>query len=76
MLRNALYVGRQIWNRYARKRDPIRGGHVVRPHPKDAIVETIVPALRIIDDELWEQAQVRLEAEATPIQRHAKPAFW
>lgn len=76
LLRNALYAGRQIWNRYTRKRDPIRGGYVVRPRPKDTVVETIVPALRIIDDDLWEQAQTRLAAEATPQTQQAKAAFW
>lgn len=76
MLRNALYVGRQIWNRYTRTRDPVRGGYVVRPHPKDTIVETIVPALRVIDGTLWAQAQARLAAEATPPTKHETPAFW
>ncbi|MEO3476018.1 recombinase family protein, partial [Roseomonas sp. CAU 1739] len=76
LLRNALYAGRQIWNRYTRIRDPVRGGYVVRPHPKNTTVETIVPGLRIIDDDLWEDAQARLAAEATPVVQQAKAAFW
>ncbi|GGJ20107.1 hypothetical protein GCM10011320_29260 [Neoroseomonas lacus] len=47
-------------NRYTRQRDPIRGVHVVRPHPKGTIVEISVLTLRVIDDGLCEQPHVHL----------------
>ncbi len=76
LLRNTLYAGRQIWNRTTRRRDPIRGGWVVRAHPEDAIVETPVPTLRIIDDDLWQQAQQRLAAEAASATQNRGNTFW
>ncbi len=76
LLRNTLYAGRQTWNRTTRRRDPIRGGWVVRAHPEEAIVETPVPALRIIDDDLWQQAQRRLAAEASPASQNRGNTFW
>ncbi|MBR0662239.1 recombinase family protein [Roseomonas oryzicola] len=76
LLRNPLYVGLQVWNRTTRRRDPVRGGWVRRAHAKEAMVETPVPALRIIDDELWQQAQRRLAAEASPADQNRGNTFW
>ncbi|WP_188973749.1 recombinase family protein, partial [Neoroseomonas lacus] len=76
LLRNPLYAGLQVWNRITRRRDPVRGGSVVRAHTKEAIVETSVPALRIVDDELWQQAQRRLAAEASPATQNRGNTFW
>ena len=76
LLRNPLYVGLQVWNRISRRRDPVRGGWVRRPHAKEVMVETPVPALRIIDDELWQQAQHRLAKEASPVEQNRGNTFW
>jgi len=53
MLGNAVYIGRQIWNRTAWVKDPVTGRRrrTARPMSEWVIVET--PELRIIDDDLW-----------------------
>ncbi|MBR0649951.1 serine recombinase [Roseomonas terrae] len=76
LLRNPLYAGVQVWNRTSRRRDPVRGGWVRRIHPKKAMVETPVETLRIIDDELWRQAQARLAKEASPVEQNRGNSFW
>jgi DNA invertase Pin-like site-specific DNA recombinase len=76
LLRNPLYAGLQVWNRTTRRRDPTRGGSVVRAHPKEALVVTPVPALRIVDDALWQQAQKRLAKEASPADQNRGNTFW
>jgi len=76
LLRNPLYAGLQVWNRTTRRRDPVRGGWVRRLLPKEAMVETPVPTLRIIDDDLWQQTQDRLAREASPVEQNHGNTFW
>ena len=59
LLNNPLYTGRYVWNRSRRQLDPDthRRAHVVRD--KTEWIETAVPQLRIIDDELWERVTHR-----------------
>ncbi|WP_270937843.1 recombinase family protein [Falsiroseomonas oryzae] len=62
MLRNRLYIGERVWNRQHFDKDPSTGRRVARPNPRDAWVVTPVPDLAILDREVWEEAQRRLEA--------------
>lgn len=76
ILRNALYVGRQVWGRFSRLHDPRDGRAIWKAQDPANHVQAEVPALRIIDDTLWEQAQARLVAEAVPQPGRAKAGFW
>ena len=66
ILRNPLYVGRLVWNRRRWLKDPATGGRVARSNSAEVVVEEEVPALRIIPQELWDKAQIRLAAAAKP----------
>jgi site-specific DNA recombinase len=59
LLNNALYIGRQIWNRQRYVKDPETGKRVSRLNPESDWVITEVPELRIIDEALWEKVRAR-----------------
>ena len=63
LLNNTLYIGRLAWNRCSYIKDPRTGLRVARINPRDQWEETEVPALRIIDQALWEAVKAR-QAEA------------
>ncbi len=60
ILNNTLYVGRQVWNRSRWLRDPDTKGYTYRVRPTGEWVESDVPELRIVDQDLWDRAHVRL----------------
>ncbi len=62
ILNNELYVGRLVWNRLRFIKDPDTGKRISRPNPKSAWIVKEVPALRIVDDELWQKAKARQAA--------------
>ena len=59
LLNNNLYRGVYVWNRSRREKDPEtnRRAHVVRD--KSEWIETPMPHLRIIEDDLWDRAHTR-----------------
>lgn len=59
ILNNELYICRQVWNRLRYVKDPGTGKRISRLNLEAEWVITEVPALRIIDDELWEQVRSR-----------------
>jgi site-specific DNA recombinase len=59
ILNNELYVGRLVWNRLRYVKDPDTGKRVSRPNVPSEWVTTAVPALRIVDDELWNEVKAR-----------------
>ncbi|MCC7415738.1 MAG: recombinase family protein [Acidobacteria bacterium] len=59
ILHNELYIGRMVWNRLRYLKDPDTGKRVSRPNPESEWVISQVPALRIVDDELWQTVQAR-----------------
>jgi site-specific DNA recombinase len=59
ILNNELYIGRLVWNRLRYVKDPDTGKRVSRPNPPSEWVTTAVPALRVVDEELWNQVKVR-----------------
>ena len=62
LLRNRLYIGERVWNRQHWVKDPVTGKRVARLNPREAWITTAVPDLAIIDRELWDRVQARLNA--------------
>ena len=59
ILNNELYVGRLVWNRQRFEKDPETGRRQARPNPAHAWIVQDVPALRIVDDALWQAVKAR-----------------
>jgi len=59
ILNNELYVGRLVWNRLRYVKDPATGKRISRLNPPALWIETEVPDLRILEDELWAAAKQR-----------------
>jgi site-specific DNA recombinase len=62
ILGNELYAGRLIWNRLSYLKDPATGRRVSRPNQRVQLIAKEVPELRIVEEELWDQVQRRLQA--------------
>ncbi len=62
VLRNHLYKGEMVWNRQHFRKHPATGKRIAEPNPRDQWIIKAVPALRIIDEDLWQAAQDRLQA--------------
>ncbi len=75
ILNNELYVGRLVWNRQRYVKDPDTGKRLARPNPPSEWVTTDVQALRIIDDELWDQVKARQRSVRDASSAVARPAF-
>ena len=74
VLYRELYRGEQVWGR-ARKRNTW-GQIAFSRNPETEWVRTSVPALRIIDDALWEAAHERLGASRLNYLRHTDGKLW
>lgn len=59
ILRNSLYAGTQIWNRVRMVKDPATGRRVSRVNPETEWQITAAPHLRIVDQGLFDQVQIR-----------------
>ncbi len=70
ILRNRLYAGERVWNRQHFVKDPTTGKRVARPNAREEWVVNLVPALRIIEDSIWQAAQVRLAAGRALVAAH------
>jgi hypothetical protein len=57
ILNNELYIGRITYNRQRFVKDPDTGKRTARPNPEHEWNVKEVPALRIVDDALWERVQ-------------------
>ena len=57
MLRNRLYIGELVYNRYHSVRNPDSGALTPRLNPKIDHISTDVPRLRIIEQGLWDAVQ-------------------
>lgn len=69
ILNNSLYVGRLEWNRCSYIKDPRTGKRVARPNTRDRWEIVEVPALRIIDDDLWDAVKHRQGSVSFEIRR-------
>jgi site-specific DNA recombinase len=77
ILNNELYIGRIVWNRLRYVKDPETGKRISRLNEPDRWVVQDAPELRIIPQDLWEQAknrQLSLKRDTRP-DVHDKP-FW
>ena len=59
ILNNELYIGRLVWNRQRFVKDPQTGKRQARLNPESEWIIEDVPALRIIDEELWLRVKAR-----------------
>ncbi len=77
ILRNPIYIGKQVWNRTEKVRDPDTGRRIWRLHPPEQWIYVDVPELRIISNELWETAQRRLATSPYSAKQSAgrKPVY-
>lgn len=78
ILRNELYVGRRVWNRMRFIKDPASGKRVSRMNPPERWIIRDVPALRVLDQAVWDEAQARLAAIRikSGADRPGRPRFW
>ena len=59
ILNNELYAGVLVWNRLRYVKNPATGKRVSRINPEAEWIRTEVPALRIVDEDLWQAARRR-----------------
>jgi site-specific DNA recombinase len=78
ILRNDIYIGRQIWNRQRFITDPNTGREIARLNPESEWIISELPELRIVPQHLWERAQMRLlELSDSPrAQRARQQKIW
>jgi site-specific DNA recombinase len=71
ILNNELYIGQLVWNRQRFIKDPATGKRVTRLNPESEWVHKDVPALRNVDQALWDAAKARQK----DLDQRA-PGFW
>jgi site-specific DNA recombinase len=78
ILRNDLYVGNLVWNKQRYVKDPTTGKRLARPNTKDLWIIEEVPHLRIIDDDLWNTVQERLNGirHSASVSKARETRFW
>jgi DNA invertase Pin-like site-specific DNA recombinase len=78
ILRNDLYAGRLLWNKQTYRCNPDTGKRVARPRGEGERITTAVPALRIVDQDVWDCVQRRLEViRASPASKNLRATeFW
>jgi DNA invertase Pin-like site-specific DNA recombinase len=59
ILNNPLYIGRLVWNRSRKVRDPDTGKRLMRMRPPEEWITTETPELRIVPQSLWDRVQQR-----------------
>ena len=64
ILNNELHIGRMVWNRQRRMKNPHTGGRVLRLNPQSEWIRVDVPELRILDSDLWQAVKERQAALA------------
>ena len=74
ILHNTLYVGRPVWNKSHKVRDPDTGRRVNRPNPENEWLRIDAPHLRIVSDEMFALAQARVAGRAHPHATTARKA--
>ncbi len=75
ILNNELYIGRLVWNRLRYLKDPETGKRVSRQNPDSALIVNEVPALRIVEQALWEKVKARQQGLKVK-QAKDKRGFW
>lgn len=75
LLVNPIYVGRPVFNRQRFIKDPETGKRIARPNPKDQWIEQHVPALQIVEREIYEAVRARREnsGRSQPLHHRRRP---
>jgi site-specific DNA recombinase len=75
VLRQELYVGVKVWNRFLIRRDRSTGRRTSTPVPAEQWKRAPAPQLRIVDQDVWDAVQARLTAagDAMPAHRRTTP---
>jgi site-specific DNA recombinase len=78
ILNNELYVGRLVWNRLTYLKDPKTGRRRSRLNSPEQWIVQEVPALRIVDDALWDAVKARQGAirESDRVASARATRFW
>jgi len=78
ILNNELYIGRLVWNRLTYLKDPKTGRRRSRLNPPDLWILHEVPALRIVDDDVWDAVKARQNAirESDRVVSARATRFW
>ena len=66
ILRNAMYIGQLVWNRYNYDKHPLTGLGRIRPNPKEIWLSNTCEDLRIISDDQWMEAQHLIQKSQAP----------
>lgn len=74
ILANAIYAGRQVWNRSKFVKHPDTGRRTRQERPESEWVITEHPELAIIDGQTWDAAQACVTRRQTPGRSHSKGA--
>ena len=69
---NEIYIGRLIWNRSEWIKDPDTGRRIRRERPRSEWIVHEIPALAIVDRDIWDGVQRRLTARAESYARPGK----
>jgi site-specific DNA recombinase len=65
ILTNEKYLGRWVWNKTMFMKDPETGKRTALLRPKEQWITEQLPDLAIVDDELWNRVQQRLQVVRT-----------
>ncbi len=78
ILRNDLYAGKMVWNKQHYVKDPHTGRRLARPNPESEWIVQDVPHLRILDQDIWDRVQARLDAirQSPAVRKARKTKFW
>jgi DNA invertase Pin-like site-specific DNA recombinase len=76
ILNNELYIGRLVWNRLRYIKDPETGKRVSRLNPESEWITQDVPALRIVDQKLWDAVKARQDALRGSRKGGKAPGYW
>jgi hypothetical protein len=78
ILNNELYVGRLVWNRLTYLKDPKTGRRRSRLNSPDLWILQEVPALRIVEDDVWDAVKARQGAirESDRVANARATRFW
>uniref|UniRef100_UPI00109C6A50 recombinase family protein n=1 Tax=Candidatus Halocynthiibacter alkanivorans TaxID=2267619 RepID=UPI00109C6A50 len=67
ILNNELYIGRLVWNRQRFIKDPDTGKRQARLNPREDWVIEEVPALRIVEQTLWDRVKARQQSTRSAV---------
>jgi site-specific DNA recombinase len=62
---NRMYIGEIVWNTHRQSKDPDTEKTLKRPTPKSEHIVSKAPALRIVNQELWDRAQAVRQRRST-----------